>query len=236
VPADKDFIKYMGTTANVTTVREPVAQSVFAELGVVADLLPCTAFLAAAACESAVQNAKPENDIDVIFNFMPGGGHFDFDRLNLHLAWEERFREVYRIIKGRGYRTGFVCHSNSELKKATEIDASVPAFFPKSPQEYFLVTKGVKAAFVNRLHAAVGLGGACIPSIAVGTDTRMLMVREFDIPCFWVAELPEARVIADQLESMMDGSERNRLLELRHEIEKKYLGLISPYVKNRLMR
>ncbi len=228
---DREFIEHMGKIADLTTVRDPLGQSLFAKLGLTANLLPCTAFLAAMACENPLQGDNKNGVVDVVFNFMPGGGHFDFDGLHLQSAWEKCFMEVYRIIKSKGYRTGFICHSTLEMEKAMLIDPSVPVWFPKSPQEYFALLKGVRGAFVNRLHAAVGLGGAAIPCVSVGSDTRMLMVREFGIPCHWVGELPEPDDLVEQLENMMNSNESGRLMDLRMVLEKTYLSLMAPYVR-----
>ena len=77
------------------------------------------------------------------------------------------------------------------------------------------------------MHASVGLASLGIPSIAVGTDTRLLMVKALGLPSAYVKEMN-----VDQLEDMLEnlikhrGQERERLLALKSETRKEYLRVV----------
>jgi hypothetical protein len=226
--ADQDFIRLMARTCQLTMVRDPLASLMFKRLGHMAETVPCTAFLAASYYAKSIKVSRPSAaDIDILFNYMPGGGHFDFDGINAAKEWERNFRAVYFLIKQSGLKTGFVCHSASERTWATQLDSAVPILSFSNPKDYFSALSNVKAAFVNRLHAAVGLSGMGVPCITVGTDTRMLMVRQLGITCHWVAELPDPEEISDRLRGDWRLREHERLAALIPQVKQAYLEKLN---------
>jgi hypothetical protein len=83
-------------------------------------------------------------------------------------------------------------------------------------QEYFEVVRDAAFGVCNRMHASVALAGLGIPSVAVGTDSRNLMVEAVGLPVFYVKEATPNRMIAiiDYLQRNRD-FESQRLLALR---------------------
>lgn len=227
---DKEFAELMVNIADLTTVRDSLAHKIFLNIGSEVDLYPCTAFLAPLSFQNELyEAAKGISSIDVVFNFMSGAGHFDFDHLSIHDEWEKCFIESYNIIKQKKYRTAFICHDDKELVLAKKIDPCVPALRFKNPLDYFVAMANVKGALVNRLHAAVALGGLGIPTVSLGSDTRILMVRQLGMPCHWVGSLPSAKSLVDELENLMLGDERARLIDLKHSLKKSYIEIMKPF-------
>jgi hypothetical protein len=76
------------------------------------------------------------------------------------------------------------------------------------------------------MHAAVFLAGMGIPSIAVNTDSRLKMVEELDLPCFYPLNT-NAEILEDNLENLLTGFEREneRLITLKKDTWNNYKEL-----------
>ena len=100
--------------------------------------------------------------------------------------------------------------------------------WPRTPQEYFDQVSGCAAALCNRMHASVGLAGMGIPSMAVGTDTRLLMVRATGLPGLYVKEASVQR-LEEGLENLLRFREqwKERLLALRAETWSGYVNAVA---------
>jgi len=96
----------------------------------------------------------------------------------------------------------FLCHSEDEFALARSRWGEHAAVLPRSTEEYLNVARRGRIGLVNRMHAAVTLGGLGIPAIAVGTDTRLLMVEQSGQPIRYLADAHPDDLIAalDQLD------------------------------------
>jgi hypothetical protein len=72
-----------------------------------------------------------------------------------------------------------------------------------------------------------------IPSVAVGTDTRLLMVEAVGLPYFYVKEATLERM-EDALHGLLRGreSERERLLALREHTRRRYLEVVGEAISS----
>jgi hypothetical protein len=79
------------------------------------------------------------------------------------------------------------------------------------------------------MHASVALAGMGIPSVAIGTDTRLLMVKRLGLPFFPVKEA-SASALESTVEGLLlrRGEEEERLLALREETWQTYLRQVAP--------
>lgn len=207
-PLDRDYMERILGYCRLTTARDALAQKLCASVGAQVPLVRCSAFLAARGHRSALEDSGP-----ILINYMPGGGHFDWEQHVDAGAWRRTLIDVLKRLRAR-HHLAFMCHNRKEYEAALDLDAAVPRLWPQTPQEYFEVAATAKAALCNRMHAAVGLSGLGIPAIAVGTDTRLLMVAAVGLPCHYVKELG-----AEALEEELEG-----LMAVRHEHQERLLA------------
>ncbi len=195
--ADRVFAQHMASTALLTTAREELASRLLSEAaGIEVPILPCPALLAGQTHVATIGDKS-----SFILNFMPRAGHFDKLRQVDPSLWRECFMTAVEFLEKR-FELIFLCHNKVELQTAQQIWPRHRAVFPTSTREYFEVVKGSAGGLVNRLHAAVGLAGLGIPSIAIGTDTRMLMTKYIGIDTLFAPEVTGS-VLVDKLQHLI---------------------------------
>jgi hypothetical protein len=221
-PLDRDYMQRILGYCRLTTVRDVLAQKLCASVGVRVPLVRCSAFLAALGRRSALEDSGP-----ILINYMPGGGHFDWDQHIDAGAWRKTVQDIMMRLQQR-HRLVFLCHNRKEYEAALDLDADIPRIWPQTPQEYFEAAATAKAALCNRMHAAVGLAGLGIPSIAVGTDTRLLMVAAVGLPHHYVKGLRAAR-LEEELEGLVAArrSHQERLLAAQDQTFSTYTTLVT---------
>jgi len=213
-PQDAGFVRDIVGFARLTTARDPLAARLMN-----APMICCTAFLAA---------AKPRGgDGPILINYMPGGGHFDWDQPIDPADWEKTIRDLIDRL-GQRYQLKFVAHTPAEADVMRNLAPRLPVLCPSTPEQYFRETADAQAAICNRLHASVGLAGMGVPSVAVGTDTRMLMVKSLGLPCFFVGDATADRIEheVEQLVARRE-DERARLLTLREQTLRAYVDAVG---------
>ena len=222
-PSDSEFLRRILRYSDVTTARDELASRLAHGLGTQVHMIPCSAFL--------VGRRFPVPSTDdggmVLFNYMPGGGHYDWGQDINERSWMEAARSLVERLASR-HRVAFVCHDAKEYAAAKDLNPDLPRFMPTTIEDYFSLIANSKAALCNRLHAAVALGGIGIPSVSVGTDTRLLMVAAIGLPFRYVKD-----VVVDELEEQFEEvlknrrNERERLIELREWTWARYADEVS---------
>jgi hypothetical protein len=194
----------------LTITRDRLAQTLCASLGTQTPMMPCTAFLAG----GQPKRSHSRNGM-VLINYMVRGGHYDWDQGIDENVWKKTIRGVVARL-GKRHPLAFLCHSEVEYHQAQQIDSTLTRLWPKNPAEFFSMVQGARAALCNRLHASVALAGLGIPSVSVGTDTRMLMVEAVGLPYFYVNGA-SVELLEESLEGLLarEDEERDRLLDLR---------------------
>jgi hypothetical protein len=224
-PADADYLRTLLGYCRLTTARDTLAHQLYASLGGEVPLLRCSALLAA---RGAAAPARP-NGL-VLVNYMEGAGHYDWGQGVDAASWESTARETIDRLKGR-HQVAFVCHNEAEMELAERLDPTLARHLPRTPAEYFELAAGASAALCNRLHASVGMAGLGVPSVAVGTDTRMLMVAALGLPFHYVKDATADQLEAEIEEMIAAGpQERERLLGLQHETRDGYLRAVAAAV------
>jgi hypothetical protein len=219
---DALFLQTILGYCRATTVRDRLAQRLLADLGQPCPLIVCPALLAA--------GPKPgrENRAELlVLNYMEGGGHYDLAQGIDNAGWRATFRRLIERLRPR-HRLLFLCHNEREDGLAAALDPTIPRFLPKNAAEFFAGLASAKAALCNRLHASIALAGLGVPSVAVGTDTRLLMVAATGLPALFVKE-----AVVDHLEQHLEDllrartSERERLLALRQRTWDEYAAVVA---------
>jgi Polysaccharide pyruvyl transferase len=219
---DVEYIKSILGYCRLTTVRDRLARSICTSLGWDTPEIPCSAFLAAKG-----RRAEAAESGYLLLNYMRGGGHYDWEQEIDPGGWEKTVKTLISRL-GTRHKIAFLCHDEKEYILAEELAPSFPIFFPKTPEEYLDCAAKAKFGICNRMHASVGMAGLGIPSIAVCTDTRLLMVAELGLPIHYVNET-DTDILEDETESLLKkwGSEHDRLLALQHDTWNRYLSAIG---------
>ncbi len=224
-PEDAVFLRKISGYCRLTTVRERLAVRLMADVGVNTPILPCTAFLSAENLISSATESSP-----IYINYMEGAGHYSFGQTVSSSTWDRTLKELVKRLEKR-HVIKFLCHTKKEYTLAQREFPEFEAIYPNSVEEYYRVISNAKCGIYNRLHASVALGGIGVPSIAIGTDTRMLMLDEIGLPYRFVSA---ANV--DEIEDSVEGllakraSEKHRLIELRARTKRQYLELLRPCI------
>jgi ADP-heptose:LPS heptosyltransferase len=157
---------------------------------------------------------------------MEGGGHYDWNQGIDKTIWHETMKTLIDRIRKR-HRIAFLCHNRKEYESAKRLNSSIERFLPTTPMEYFRIASNAKAAICNRMHASVGLAGMGIPSVAVGTDTRILMVKALELPCYYVKDA-NAELLERDLEHLLEhrDEQEERLLSLQSDTFKAYVDIV----------
>lgn len=220
-PDDAQYLKSILGYCRLTTVRDTLAQCLCASLGTQTPFIPCSAFLTARGHVTIRQDSGV-----VLINYMEGSGHYDWGQRIDPSVWRETVKTLIGRLQTR-HRLAFLCHNKAEYDLAQDLDPTLPYLYPKTSQEYLSLVSEAKVALCNRMHASVALAGMGIPSIAVCTDTRLLMVDAIGLPCLYVKE-----VSVDQLEDGLENlltdrcQERERLLALQLRTWNEYVKAV----------
>lgn len=168
---DDAALRMMLNRSDLVTTRDPLAKQIFEQLGGTASLHSC------AAVHSGGGRVSTDAGDTLIINVMPRGGHFDW---NQKLDGERWLRAVDEVVRVRAKQNTllFLCHSADELELAERRWPGHEAVLPTTTEQYLDVAQRGRTALVNRMHAAVTLAGLGVPAIAIGTDTRLLMVEQ----------------------------------------------------------
>ncbi len=226
-PEDTEYIKTILGYCRLTTVRDRLARDICKSVGMEVPLVPCSAFLAAGG-----RQAKLEESGYIMINYMTGGGHYDWEQGIDAGLWESAIRKIV-VDLGKRHKLAFLCHDEKEYSLAHGLDSSIAVFFPKSPAEYFDCISLAKFGICNRMHASVGMAGMGIPSIAVCTDTRLLMVAELGLPVHYVKDV-DAAILEYESERALKSlkTEKERLLTLQESTRSMYLSAIRDTLSN----
>lgn len=223
--ADEEFVKLMLQTCRLTTARDKLTQKLFASLGHETEVACCPALLAG---QAHATPAAPTRK--VLVNYMEGGGHYDWEQGIDKAQWQETMREVVSVLCRQGWHVVLLAHDAKEYDLARRTWPKLPCEKPDTLESYFIFLRDAAFGVFNRMHASVAAAGLGIPSVAVGTDARNLMVAETGLPVFYVKEATAERLLTttQQLEKTRQ-AEENRLLALRAKTRQRYEELLRPF-------
>jgi hypothetical protein len=222
---DEEFVRMMLGTARLTTVRDRVAEQLFGSLGHKTMRLCCPALLAA---QAYVKPTTPTRK--VLISFMRGGGHYEWGQGIDPSIWERTMHVVIAQLRTEGWQPVLIAHNQAELDLAKQLWPDLPNTCPTSAGEYFEVARDAAFGVCNRMHASVALAGLGIPSVAVGTDSRNLMVENVGLPVLFVKEATSKRMVAAIAELVRSRKqESRRLLDLREATLRGYESCLRPF-------
>lgn len=220
--ADVEYVRRALADCRLTTSRDTLAHRLYASVGGDAPLVRCTAFVAPRGQSTAERDERL-----VLVNYMAGAGHYDWGQGVDGGEWEATMRTVLERLKTR-HRVAFLCHTQGEYELAGRLDPSLERILPRTPAEYFQVAARAAGAVCNRLHASVAMAGMGIPSVAIGTDTRLLMVDAVGVPALYVKDATAERILHELDSQMARAPEAcDRFLAASDETWDAYLAAIG---------
>jgi hypothetical protein len=227
LPEDEKYIQAILGYCRLTTVRDHLSRTLCKTLGWETPLIPCSAFLAAKGRKAQISDSSY-----ILINYMTGGGHYSWEQGIDNAKWEETVKTlIFRL--GKRHRLAMLCHGEQEFSLAKLIAPHLPVFYPKTLKEYFDCISEAKFAICNRMHASVAMAGIGVPSIAICTDTRLLMVSEIGLKTYYVKDA-HTDVLEDAVEKagLSRKAEQNRLLLLQAETWENYISVIKAALAN----
>jgi polysaccharide pyruvyl transferase WcaK-like protein len=225
-PEDAGYIRAITSYCRVTTVRDRLALTLLRSMNIETSLVPCTALLAADG--PAVRQAEEARRGGmVLINYMHGGGHYDCGQGIRAEAWADVVRNLIGRLRRR-HSLAFLCHDGRESDLAKGLDPGLPRLLPRNTGQYFEIVSRAKLAICNRMHASVALAGIGVPSVAVCTDTRLLMVEALGLPCLYVKDT-DPNLLEGLAEDLLERSadEAERLSDLRGRTWDTYTDLVG---------
>jgi hypothetical protein len=222
---DEEFVRLMLETAQLTTVRDRLAEQLFGSLGHRTIRLCCPALLTA---QAYLKPTSPTRK--VLINFMRAGGHSDWGQNIEPSVWGRTMDEVITQLCVQGWQPLIIAHNQKEIEIAKVHWPHLPRTCPARPLEYFEIARDAAFGVFNRMHASLSLAGLGIPSVALGTDSRNLMVENLGLPALFVKEANASRILATIAELVHHReAESRRLLDLREATLRDYEGCLRPF-------
>jgi hypothetical protein len=226
-PACAAFARAIGARAALTTVRDPLAASMLARLGVKHELIACPAFLAAAR-----QPAGGEHEGVIGVNLMRKGGHFSIDPELNAAKWAAACRQLVGGLRKRA-KLRFICHDAPEAEWARKLAApGEEVFLSPSWEAYLGAYRRCAAVVANRVHGAVGAAGFGVPSVIIGNDSRAQIGEAMRLPIFRAATVKPTEVVV-RVERLLQqrAREQKRLLALREAVLGQYVQRLAPVLE-----
>ena len=120
-------------------------------------------------------------------------------------SWLQTMRDVISRLE-IDHKIILLAHSKYELKLAKRLAPHLRRVQPKNSYEYSDLISRVKLGLVSRIHAAIPLAGIGVPSIVIGTDTRLETIDMLGLPNSFVKKvnaewlLEKTNILLNQLE------------------------------------
>jgi hypothetical protein len=222
--ANIDFLKRVFEYSSVTTVRDRLAQRLCASIGEQCELVLDTGFVAGKEFSRLAESCVEQRTI--VINYQKYGANEDWGQNVDPEIWRNTVRNLLDRMRRR-HPVVFICHNENEFRWAEKMDTKVPRYQPKTMQEYAQVISGAAAGISNRLHAGIALASIGVPTVAVGTDTRLGGLQAIGLPCFYVKEA-NAELLEETLETLVSHrrSEHERLVALRDKALSRYVEIV----------
>lgn len=224
---DEEFVRLMLDACRLTTVRDQLSQNLLKTLGREVEMICCPALLSG---QLFVRPRSPTRK--VVVNYMEGGGHYDWGQNIDADQWSKAIAKVVSILSSEGWRVVLLAHDRKEMEMAQLRWPQLEKCFPQSVNQYFDFISDAAFGVFNRMHASIAAAGVGVPSVAIGTDARNLMVEAAGLPVLFVKDATVDSIISEtrRLANSRD-SECQRLLNLRAETWRRYEECIKGYLR-----
>lgn len=189
-----------------------------------APLLPCPAVLS---MDTFKQIGEKKEEY-IIINYQKKGANEDWGQNVNEERWKSTIKQVINRLKKR-HKIIMLCHNKIEEQIANRLNIpDIEIIYPKTIEEYSKVALSAKVGLVSRLHAAISLAGMGVPSIVIGTDTRLFTAKLLGLNTIYVKDATVENLV-DKLNFLMNNSknEHDRLIALREDTMKRYCVILQ---------
>lgn len=195
-----DYIRRFFDLTSLTTVRDELSVKVVALADRTVEALPCTSIFGVDRLGIA-----PSKGEYIVFNYMPGGGHYGYGQPIDGSQWERNFVSLVRKLAAK-QKCLLVCHDQKELSAAKSLLPEVEIFHSVDYQDYLRCYAKARFGIMNRVHGAFALASLGKPTVVVGTDSRAQMAGMIGLRSVFVNGATPAWLEsqAEKLESEMD--------------------------------
>jgi len=195
------YMKEFYDLADVTTVRDTLAKTVFSKIGIDVPVIPCSSIFAI-----DEHGLKNEGEEYVVVNYMKGGAHYTFGQ-NIDIEkWEKEFKKFYFELKKKE-RVIVSCHNQKEVNEALEFDPKAEIFYVKDDYlSYMKFYSKAKFGIMNRVHGAFLMASYGKPSIVIGNDSRARMPEEIGLKHYFVNDV-DYELLNKEYELLKNGAD-----------------------------
>lgn len=229
-PLDRDFYSKAIEFCKLITVRDTVAAHIVRDLGFDAPLIPCGAIGTGRVFEKA-RDTVDDPGRHVMINFQRWGANTDWGQGVDATQWMKTMQAAIADLTQR-HSVVLLAQNGFERKLAAQLAPQLPCVSPATTQEYAQAIVRAKVAIVSRIHAAIPLAGVGVPSVVIGTDTRLGTVELMGLTTRYVKHASAEWMVA-QVETLLANAdnERERLYELRESTIRRYAELFRTHAR-----
>jgi len=217
------YMKEFYELANVTTVRDTLAKTVFSKIGIDVPVIPCSSIFAI-----DEHGLKDEGTEYVVVNYMKGGAHYTFGQKIDIKKWEEEFKKFYFELKEKE-RVVVSCHNQKEVDEALEFDPKAEVFYVKDDYlAYMKFYSKAKFGIMNRVHGAFLMASYGKPSIVIGNDSRARMPEEIGLKHYFVNDV-DYELLNKEYEFLKNGADdfSKRFKKIKEKAFNDYMKALS---------
>lgn len=224
-PLHRAFCRQMHAVSSVVVCRERTAYQLFEGMHLSAYLLPCPSLFAADYWKVSPARGRPDY---IAVNFHPAGTRTSGGRTGYDPVWAQALQEILNTL-GRRYRLKLVFHESLEMSLATRcLDIGRwEVVVPSSLREFLAIYGSSLVAFTARVHGTYAAASLGVPSLTIGSDSRLTMIDLLGLPHLFWRDASPARIvrIVDQLVAEAEGW-RRRLQELKERTLYQYVTVL----------
>ena len=215
------FRRLMAATAT-SLVRDTTARKTMRFIGRECELIPCAAFLSARSfrpkvCTNSIRKI-------VAINYQREGANSSWGQPIDGPRWAATIRELSRRLSNR-HQVVFLCQNQREYTEVSAVLDGATAVCPENAIDYLRIIREFDAAVVSRIHAAIPLASYGIPSITVGTDSRIQALEPIGLKTHYINDAT-VDILEEQVETALCQSAeyQERLLVLREQTLDTYVA------------
>ncbi|MEW8050087.1 MAG: putative PEP-binding protein [Candidatus Thiodiazotropha sp.] len=195
---ENEFLQKLLQQCSIVTTRDVLAHDILSNLDIENKLLPCLAF-----CSNVSIYNEPKQRL--LVNYMRGAGHHDYNSNVKAKQWDRTMFDFVKHAQSR-WQASFLCHTPAEYELASLVDETLERILITDEYMYSPSLTALTAVN-NRIHATIGLAALGIPSVTVGTESRLMSVDLLNLPTLHVNECTVNKLLS-AVETLIEQREK----------------------------
>ncbi len=177
---NNSFIKEISTISEVVASRENIADELMRKNNESSEgVIPCPSIMA-----KKYWSVEPDQKDYIAVNFHPKGTRVRKIDKSKDKGFVNIYERFIENIEDRGFDVKYVFHEELEYelaKKVLDLDGK-DVIVPSSIPEFLRAYGEARAAITSRMHGAYAAASFGVPSISLGSDSRLGMIDLMDLP------------------------------------------------------